>query len=94
MQGKEVKSLKNRALVKKELAMYRAKDREEEYLFKELMPFGGELAEDNRWINKEFNTVGRVGGCVRAEIFRKRTASVRWAVGDRVDIVKAYDDVE
>ena len=30
--------------------MYRAKDREEKYLFKELLPFGGELAEDNRWL--------------------------------------------
>ena len=30
--------------------MYRAKDREEKYLFKELMPFGGELAEGNRWL--------------------------------------------
>jgi transposase, IS5 family len=30
--------------------MYRSKDREEKYLFKELLPFGGELAEDNRWL--------------------------------------------
>ena len=30
--------------------MYRAKDREEKYLFKELLPFGGELAGDNRWL--------------------------------------------
>ena len=30
--------------------MYRAKDREGKYLFKELLPFGGELAEDNRWL--------------------------------------------
>ncbi len=30
--------------------MYRGKDREEKYLFKELLPFGGELAEDNRWL--------------------------------------------
>ena len=30
--------------------MYRTKDREGEYLFKELMPFGGGLAEDNRWL--------------------------------------------
>jgi len=50
VQEKQVKSLKNRALLKKGLAMYRAKDREEKYLFKDLLPFGGELAEDNRWI--------------------------------------------
>ncbi len=31
-------------------AMYRKKDRSEEYLFKELMPFGGQLAEGNRWL--------------------------------------------
>ena len=30
--------------------MYRAKNRSEEYLFKELMPFGGQLAEGNRWL--------------------------------------------
>lgn len=30
--------------------MYRVKDREEDYLFKELMPFGGPLEEGNRWL--------------------------------------------
>lgn len=30
--------------------MYRAKDRSEKYLFEELMPFGGQLAEGNRWL--------------------------------------------
>lgn len=30
--------------------MYRAKDRSENYLFRELMPFGGQLAEGNRWL--------------------------------------------
>ena len=30
--------------------MYRGKDREEIYLFKELMPFGGQLEEGNRWL--------------------------------------------
>ena len=30
--------------------MYKPKDREGKYLFKELQPFGGELAEDNRWL--------------------------------------------
>ena len=30
--------------------MYRAKNRSEEYLFKELMPCGGQLAEGNRWL--------------------------------------------
>jgi hypothetical protein len=30
--------------------MYRAKDRRGNYLFKELMPFGGQLAEGNRWL--------------------------------------------
>ena len=30
--------------------MYRGKDREENYLFKELMPFGGQLEEGNRWL--------------------------------------------
>ncbi len=31
-------------------AMYRGKDREEIYLFKELQPFGGQLEEGNRWL--------------------------------------------
>lgn len=30
--------------------MYRGKDREEIYLFKELQPFGGQLEEGNRWL--------------------------------------------
>ncbi len=30
--------------------MYRGKDRDENYLFKELMPFGGHLEEGNRWL--------------------------------------------
>jgi len=30
--------------------MYRGKDRSENYLFKELMPFGGHLEEGNRWL--------------------------------------------
>lgn len=30
--------------------MYRGKDRSENYLFKELMPFGGRLEEGNRWL--------------------------------------------
>ena len=30
--------------------MYRGKDREENYLFKELMPFGGQLEKENRWL--------------------------------------------
>ena len=30
--------------------MYRTKDRSEEYLFEELMPFGGQLSEGNRWL--------------------------------------------
>lgn len=30
--------------------MYRGKDREETYLFKELQPFGGQLEEGNRWL--------------------------------------------
>lgn len=37
-------------LYKRKIAMYRAKDRSETYLFEELMPFGGQLAEDNRWL--------------------------------------------
>jgi len=35
---------------KKGEAMYRGKDREENYLFKELLPFGGQLEEGNRWL--------------------------------------------
>jgi transposase, IS5 family len=31
-------------------AMYRAKDRSENFLFDELMPFGGRLMEENRWL--------------------------------------------
>ena len=30
--------------------MYRGKNREEKYLFKELMPFGGQLEQENRWL--------------------------------------------
>lgn len=30
--------------------MYRGKNRDENYLFKELMPFGGQLEEGNRWL--------------------------------------------
>lgn len=30
--------------------MYRGKNRDEKYLFEELMPFGGQLAEGNRWL--------------------------------------------
>ncbi len=30
--------------------MYRWKNREEKYLFKELMPFGGQLEKENRWL--------------------------------------------
>lgn len=30
--------------------MYRGKDRRENYLFKELLPFGGQLVEGNRWL--------------------------------------------
>lgn len=30
--------------------MYRGKDREETYLFKELIPFGGQLEKGNRWL--------------------------------------------
>lgn len=30
--------------------MYKKRERNQEYLFKELMPFGGELDKDNRWL--------------------------------------------
>ena len=30
--------------------MYRGKNREENYLFKELLPFGGQLEKENRWL--------------------------------------------
>ena len=41
---------KSLQLWKKGEAMYRGKDREETYLFKELQPFGGQLEEGNRWL--------------------------------------------
>ena len=50
MHGDRAKGLKNRALLKKDRAMYRGKNRDEKYLFEELMPFGGQLAEGNRWL--------------------------------------------
>jgi hypothetical protein len=50
MHGKWAKGLKNRALLKKDKAMYRGKNRDGKYLFEELMPFGGQLAEGNRWL--------------------------------------------
>jgi transposase, IS5 family len=48
--GKRAKGLKKRALLKKDKTMYRGKNRDETYLFEELMPFGGQLAEGNRWL--------------------------------------------
>ena len=51
VQGKGAKGLKKACtFLKKGEAMYRGKDRSENYLFKELMPFGGKLDEGNRWI--------------------------------------------
>ena len=56
--------------------MYKGKDRNTEYLFKELFPFGGKLEENNRWLkikelipweeleegySKYFSTTGRPG---------------------------------
>ena len=56
--------------------MYKGKDRNTEYLFKELFPFGGKLDENNRWLrikglipweeleegySKYFSTTGRPG---------------------------------
>jgi hypothetical protein len=77
VQGKWAKSLKKRAFLKGGgKAMYRGKDRSENYLFKELMPFGGQLAEGNRWLRikslipwgelereyaKNFSDLGRPG---------------------------------
>ncbi|MEK6751103.1 MAG: IS5 family transposase, partial [Chloroflexota bacterium] len=57
-------------------AMYRRKNRDGKYLFEELMPFGGQLAEGNRWLKikglipweelegeyaKHFSDLGRPG---------------------------------
>lgn len=44
------KRAKTRALKQGENTMYRGKDRETGYLFKELCPFGGKLNENNRWM--------------------------------------------
>lgn len=56
--------------------MYRKRNRDEKYLFEELMPFGGQLAEGNRWLKikslipweelereyaKSFSDLGRPG---------------------------------
>jgi hypothetical protein len=56
--------------------MYRKRNRDEKYLFEELMPFGGQLAEGNRWLKikslipweelereyaKNFSDLGRPG---------------------------------
>lgn len=50
MHGNQAKGLKKRALSKRGKAMYRGKNRDEKYLFEELMPFGGQLAGGNRWL--------------------------------------------
>jgi len=50
VQGNRAKGLRNRALLKEDKAMNRGKNRDEKYLFEELMPFGGQLAEGNRWL--------------------------------------------
>lgn len=51
--------------------MYRGKDHSGEYLFKELMPFGGQLAEDNRWL--------RIKGLIPwAELEREYANNFSW----------------
>lgn len=37
-------------LWKGKITMYKKKQRNQEYIFKELMPFGGQLDKDNRWV--------------------------------------------
>ncbi len=50
MQGKRKKGSKTLALIERKNAMYKKKNRNQEYLFKELMPFGGQLDQKNRWL--------------------------------------------
>ena len=49
--------------------MYRWKNREENYLFKELMPFGGAIRERESMAEDQgVDSVGRVGGGHSCEI--------------------------
>jgi len=50
VQGKRKNGLKTLALIERKNAMYKKKKRNREYLFKELMPFGGQLDQANRWL--------------------------------------------
>lgn len=74
VQGNLEETLQKLALRKKDPAMYKAKDRSDGYLFKELSPFGGQLDSENRWLkikavipwedlereySKHFSTIGR-----------------------------------
>lgn len=50
VQGRRAKGVKRLAFLKGISDMYRKKNRDENCLFKELMPFGGRLDEANRWL--------------------------------------------
>jgi len=50
VQGKSKKESKTLALIERKNAMDKKKKRNQEYLFKELMPFGGQLDQENRWL--------------------------------------------
>ena len=75
--------------------MYRGKNREENYLFTELPPFGGAVRERESVAKDQGNdSVGRVGAGVCEIFFMERAARVGRAVGDRIIFVEAYDGEE
>ena len=75
--------------------MSRGKDREENYLFKELLPFGGAVGERESVVEDQGNDpVGGVGKRVREIFFMERAARTRWTDGDRIIFVEAYERQE
>ena len=78
--------------------MYRGKNREEKYLFKELMPpayrrqVWGTIRERESVVEDQGDdTVGRAGSGVWEVFFGTRAAGTGRAAGDRVTFVEAYE---
>lgn len=72
--------------------MYRAKDRNENYLFAELMPFGGQLAEGNRWLKiKGMIPWGELEREYAGYFSSTRATCLGRSVGDWVVFVETHD---
>ena len=75
--------------------MYRGKNREERYLYKELMPFGGQLERENRWLKiKGMIPWGGIRMRVREIFFIQRAARAGRAAGDRIIFIETYERQE